>query len=79
MQENAAVGLIPGLSRPVSRLFFGTAMPALMKDTPEGEEILDAAAEEGVCAFDCARSYGRAEEVLGDWIRRRGNREKAGN
>ena len=40
------------------------------------DELLDGAAEKGVNAFDCARSYGCAEEVLGDWIRRRRNRDR---
>ena len=33
--------------------------------------VLDAAYEEGVRAFDAARSYGRAEEFLGQWLRSR--------
>ncbi|HET6691157.1 MAG TPA: aldo/keto reductase [Miltoncostaeaceae bacterium] len=35
------------------------------------EEVLDAAYEAGVRAFDAARSYGRAEEFLGGWLRSR--------
>jgi aryl-alcohol dehydrogenase-like predicted oxidoreductase len=31
-------------------------------------EVLDAAYEAGVRAFDAARSYGRAEEFLGEWL-----------
>ncbi|HEY7075913.1 MAG TPA: aldo/keto reductase [Solirubrobacteraceae bacterium] len=38
-------------------------------------EVLDAAYEAGVRAFDAARSYGRAEEFLGEWLR---SREPAG-
>ncbi|WP_217914977.1 aldo/keto reductase [Miltoncostaea marina] len=34
-------------------------------------EVLDAAYEAGVRAFDAARSYGRAEEFLGEWLRLR--------
>jgi aryl-alcohol dehydrogenase-like predicted oxidoreductase len=34
-------------------------------------EVLDAAYEGGVRHFDAARSYGRAEEFLGSWLRRR--------
>jgi aryl-alcohol dehydrogenase-like predicted oxidoreductase len=33
--------------------------------------VLDAAYEAGVRAFDVARSYGRAEEFLGEWLRSR--------
>jgi aryl-alcohol dehydrogenase-like predicted oxidoreductase len=34
-------------------------------------EVLDAAYESGVRAFDAARSYGRAEEFLGQWLESR--------
>jgi aryl-alcohol dehydrogenase-like predicted oxidoreductase len=34
-------------------------------------EVLDAAYSAGVRAFDAARSYGRAEEFLGEWLRSR--------
>jgi aryl-alcohol dehydrogenase-like predicted oxidoreductase len=34
-------------------------------------EVLDAAYAAGVRYFDAARSYGRAEEFLGSWLRRR--------
>ena len=34
--------------------------------------VLDAAYESGVRYFDAARSYGRAEEFLGSWLRKRG-------
>ena len=33
-------------------------------------DVLDAAYEHGIRYFDAARSYGRAEEFLGDWLRR---------
>jgi aryl-alcohol dehydrogenase-like predicted oxidoreductase len=35
-------------------------------------EVLDAAHEAGVRHFDAARSYGRAEEFLGSWLKSRG-------
>jgi aryl-alcohol dehydrogenase-like predicted oxidoreductase len=35
-------------------------------------EVLDGAYESGVRWFDTARSYGRGEEFLGSWLRRRG-------
>jgi aryl-alcohol dehydrogenase-like predicted oxidoreductase len=34
-------------------------------------EVLDAAFEGGVCYFDAARSYGKAEEFLSSWLVRR--------
>ena len=39
-------------------------------------EILDAAFEAGITTFDTARLYGKAESVLGDWVRRRNLRGK---
>jgi aryl-alcohol dehydrogenase-like predicted oxidoreductase len=33
--------------------------------------VLDAAYEDGVRAFDAARSYGRAEAFLASWLERR--------
>jgi aryl-alcohol dehydrogenase-like predicted oxidoreductase len=35
-------------------------------------DVLDAAYQEGVRAFDAARSYGRAEAFLASWLERRG-------
>jgi aryl-alcohol dehydrogenase-like predicted oxidoreductase len=35
-------------------------------------EVLDAAYDDGVRAFDAARSYGRAEAFLASWLERRG-------
>ena len=40
------------------------------KDTAFG--ILDEAYKRGITTFDTAQSYGSAEEVLGEWIQRRG-------
>ena len=34
-------------------------------------ELLEAAYAQGVRYFDVARSYGRSEEFLADWLRRR--------
>ena len=36
-------------------------------------EVLDAAYVAGIRYFDAARSYGKAEEFLADWLRRRGS------
>lgn len=68
-------GRIPGLPLPVSRIFLGTAAAPIAAGE-NADILLDGAAERGINAFDCARSYGRAEEVLGDWIRRRKNRDR---
>ncbi|MBR2824596.1 MAG: aldo/keto reductase [Clostridia bacterium] len=69
-------GTIPGLNRPVSRIFFGTAIPPVMTDEPGAPELLDSVLAAGVNAFDCARSYGRAENALGRWIESRGCRDQ---
>lgn len=68
-------GKINPLPLAASRIVFGTATGPMISGE-NADEMLDGAAERGVNFFDCARSYGRAEEVLGDWIRRRGNRDQ---
>ena len=66
---------IKGLDKPVSRLFFGTAIrPMLMGKNVHA--LLDAVFARGVTAFDCARGYGMAEKALGNWVKDRNNREK---
>ena len=67
---------ISGLSIPASSVFFGTAMPPLMSNSPEAGMLLDSVLSNGVNAFDCARSYGLAEKALGSWIRERGVRDQ---
>jgi aryl-alcohol dehydrogenase-like predicted oxidoreductase len=69
-------GRIAGLELPVSRLFFGTAIPPVSTDEPAAPDLLDSVLQAGVNAFDCARSYGRAEEVLGRWMESRGCRDR---
>lgn len=66
---------ITGVRLPVSRIVFGTAIPSMM----QGENafrLLDAAFEEGINAFDLARSYGLAEKSMGAWMDARGNRDR---
>lgn len=69
-------GKIPGLEQEASRLFFGTASAPV----PTGEEaafgLLDLALESGINTFDCARSYGAAEDTLGRWMASRGCRDR---
>ena len=60
----------------ISRIFFGTAMAPVMTDEPQAAELLDRVMEAGVNAFDCARSYGRAENTLGQWMESRGCRDR---
>ena len=73
--EKMTYGSLEMLPQPASRIVFGTAVAPMLAGE-NADALLDGAAERGVSFFDCARSYGRAEEVLGDWIRRRGNREQ---
>lgn len=66
---------IDGVDKPVSRLFFGTAIkPMLMGENVNA--LLDAVYASGVNAFDCARGYGMAEKSLGTWIKSRNNRDR---
>jgi aryl-alcohol dehydrogenase-like predicted oxidoreductase len=50
--------------------FAGATEVAAME--ARAHELLDAAYAAGVRYFDAARSYGRAEEFLGSWLRERG-------
>jgi len=74
-QAKMTYGNLEMLPQPASRIVFGTATPPLTAGE-KSDALLDGALARGISFFDCARSYGRAEEVLGDWIRRRGIREK---
>ena len=68
-------GQIEGVGKPVSKMFFGTAILPMIK----GENVnylLDAAMSYGINAFDTARGYGAAENSLGQWIKDRNNRER---
>lgn len=75
MSEYEFYAKIAGLDQKVSRIFFGTAFQDML-DGKNADEILDAAIENGVNAFDTARGYGLAEKSLGEWIKRRGNRDR---
>ena len=67
-------GAFPGVGTPASRIFFGTANGPMLA----GEDVsplLDDMLALGINAFDTARGYGRAEQVRGDWMKSRGNRD----
>lgn len=66
---------IPNVSKPVSRIFFGTASQPFMSGG-DGSRELDAMFALGINAFDTARRYDMAEKSLGDWIARRGIRDQ---
>lgn len=60
-----------------SRLCFGTMTFANPADEQTSFALLDLAVERGIDHFDTANMYsaGRAEEILGIWLKARGNRE----
>lgn len=81
-------GTIPGVSKPVSRIVFGTSL-AVMNPMPFGfpmpeefaqkmkgnpMELLDAVYATGINTFDAAAFYG--EETLGKWVESRGLRDQ---
>ena len=68
-------GHIPGLDRQVSRIFFGCAIRPMNLGQDAGE-LLDAALENGINAFDTARVYGNSEVSFGNWLRSRRCRDR---
>ena len=64
-------GKIPGIGENVSRVFYGTSMFSSGRDA---DELLDAVTGMGINALDTARVYGHSEEVIGRWMKKRGNR-----
>lgn len=69
-------GSVAGVPKPISRLVQGTA--ALGGDRARDFELLDAALEQGVTAFDTVHGYGEgaSERTLGAWLAARGGRER---
>lgn len=63
------------LSMPVSRIIYGTAIKNLM-DGESSDDLLDIVLAQGINTFDTGRSYGKSENELGKWIKKRGNRCK---
>lgn len=66
---------IQGVDKPVSRLLLGTASQAFIKGKDQSE-LLDAVLAAGINTLDTARNYGLSEKSIGDWLRKRGNRDK---
>ena len=66
---------IPYVNKPVSRIFYGTAIPPFNRGE-DGNDLLDSILATGVNAFDCARNYNLSEISLGKWIEERGVRDK---
>ena len=72
--SNVRYGKIPYVNKPVSQIFYGTAIQPFLTGQ-DGNEILDAVFSTGINTFDCARNYMAAELSLGRWIEARGNRD----
>lgn len=66
---------IENLPVEVSSFIYGTATSPMISGE-NADEVLDAAFEAGITTFDTARLYGKAEEVLGDWVYRRRIRDR---
>lgn len=67
-------GTVDGLSKPFSRLVFGTAFGRFLSGEGDSSPLLDSAVELGVNTFDCAKEYGCAQRMLGRWLGRQGGR-----
>ena len=76
LHPQVCTGRIPGIGMPVSRIFFGTANPPISTDEDAAGDLLDSALRCGINAFDCARSYGQAEQALGKWMESRRCRDR---
>lgn len=74
MSEKIAFGNIAGLE--ASRIFFGMAAPPVSTDEESAYTLLDGVLDSGINTFDCARSYGKAENALGKWLESRKCRDK---
>jgi aryl-alcohol dehydrogenase-like predicted oxidoreductase len=68
-------GKILNVDLPVSRILMGTASEPFQSGG-DASEILDAMFELGITAIDTARNYGLAEKSVGDWMEKRGNRDR---
>ncbi|MBW3079084.1 aldo/keto reductase [Bifidobacterium simiiventris] len=69
-------GSIPGVSVPASRVVFGTAFGMFLDGNGDPSALLDHAVEAGINVFDCAKEYGHAQDQLGRWLERRGDRDR---
>ena len=75
MPEKMVYTKIPYVSKPVSKMVFGTAIGSMMKGQNEFE-LLDAVFASGITTFDTAADYGDSEASLGSWITARNLRDQ---
>lgn len=68
-------GTIKGVNIPVSKIVFGCGITPMMMGE-DVSELLDAAVECGINAFDTAHMYGLCENSLGAWVAKRNIRDK---
>ncbi len=66
---------IAGVDKPVSRILFGTAQPPFLMNGDD-DALLDAVLAMGINTFDIARVYLFAEDAIGRWMAKRGNRKE---
>ncbi len=67
---------IQGVDKPVSRIFFGTAIPVMLQGG-DANRLISAAVDAGINAIDTARGYARAEESVARWLKAApGNRDR---
>jgi len=67
---------LTGVATPAHRMFFGTAIPAMLEGG-DANALLSAAVDAGFNAIDTARGYARAEESLARWLKASpGNRDR---
>lgn len=65
---------IPGVSKPVSRILFGTASNAFLTGVNQND-LLESIFSLGINTLDTARQYGFSEKVIGDWLETSGRRK----
>lgn len=67
---------IKGLSKKVSPIICGCAMPQMM-DGNDASDVLDKVMGSGINFFDTAKEYGLSEVSLGKWLEKGDNRERS--
>jgi aryl-alcohol dehydrogenase-like predicted oxidoreductase len=68
-------GRITNVAKPVSRIVQGTIM--LREDDKDaGFRLMDDVLAAGITSFDTGRTYGRNEELFGEWVATRGVRNQ---
>ena len=63
------------LKLPVSKIILGTSTEKCRRGE-NCDEVFDKALQLGITTFDTARVYGKSEEIIGDWMERKGVRER---